>query len=156
MRLIKAQRPSARSLYLDLSIDVQNSGGIEWKTADMFLLMFLSKRVVIHKSLKTKLAEGVGFEPTVQTLLSDAAPAEYQLRSMPRTLGSRIAKERRSKSRYFESIRAAGPRRARNRFPPYPAQRRAGARPRLPWPQMNNARSRPPFTCILRSSRKGS
>jgi hypothetical protein len=79
------------------------------------------------------MAEGVGFEPTDSAVALRCCPTENQLRSIPRTLRSRIAKERRSKSRYFEPIRAAGPGRARNRFPPYPAQRRAGARPRLPW-----------------------
>ena len=31
---------------------------------DVFLFMFLSETKSLHKSLKIKLAEGVGFEPT--------------------------------------------------------------------------------------------
>ena len=111
----------------------------------MFLLMFLSKRVVIHKSLKTKLAEGVGFEPTVQTLLSDAAPAEYQLRSMPRTLGSRIAKERRSKSRYLSQYVRQVPDVPETGFHPTRLSDVLAHGLDYLGPQMNNARSGPPY-----------
>jgi hypothetical protein len=41
-----------------------DAGGTKWKTADMFLSTFPSKTVLICKSLKINMAEGVGFEPT--------------------------------------------------------------------------------------------
>jgi len=91
------------------------------------------------------LAEGVGFEPTVQTLLSDATPSGNQLRSIPRTLKSRIAKERRSKSRYLSQYVRQVPDVPETGFHPTRLSDVLAHGLDYLGPQMNNARSRPPY-----------